>query len=130
MRCLVLSPSSQFTVLSSKLQDSPDQVPDDPLLLLDQLRDLVASPFSELPDGASPLQFPIQVDDKPKVLERLAAAGVEGADMWPRAHPAVEASQSDQVRELRAKLVGLPVHHLLGKSELARIAAAARSAAY
>jgi dTDP-4-amino-4,6-dideoxygalactose transaminase len=98
------------------------------LILLDQLRELVPTPFSELPDGASPLQFPIQVDEKSAVLEQLAAAGVEGADMWPRAHPAAEASQSEQVRQLRTKLVGLPVHHLLGESELARIADAARSA--
>ena len=98
------------------------------LLLRDQLRELVAAPFSELPDGAAPLQFPIQVDEKTEVLERLAAAGVEGADMWPRAHPSAEASQSEQVRRLRTRLVGLPVHHVLGESELVRIAEAARSA--
>jgi perosamine synthetase len=98
------------------------------LILLDQLRELVPTPFSKLPDGASPLQFPIQVDEKSTVLERLAAAGVEGADMWPQAHPAAVASQSAQVRALRTKLVGLPVHHLLGESELARIADAARFA--
>lgn len=98
------------------------------LILLHQLRELVPIPFSKLPDGASPLQFPIQVDEKSTVLEQLAAAGVEGADMWPRAHPAAVASQSEQVRALRTKLVGLPVHHLLGESELARIADAARSA--
>jgi dTDP-4-amino-4,6-dideoxygalactose transaminase len=98
------------------------------LILLDQLRELVASPFSELPEGASPLQFPIRVGEKSTVLERLASAGVEGADMWPRAHPAAEPSQSEQVRRLRTELVGLPVHHLLGESELARIADAARSA--
>jgi len=96
--------------------------------LLDELRELVPGPFSELPDGASPLQFPIQVDEKSTVLERLAAAGVEGADMWPRAHPAAVTSQSELVRELRTKLVGLPVHHLLGEPQLARIADAARSA--
>jgi dTDP-4-amino-4,6-dideoxygalactose transaminase len=98
------------------------------LILLDQLRDLVPTPFSELPDGASPLQFPIQVDEKSTVLERLGATGIEGADMWPQAHPAAVASQSAQVRELRTTLVGLPVHHLLGEAELARIADAARSA--
>ena len=97
-------------------------------ILLDQLRELVPTPFSELPDGASPLQFPIQVDEKSTVLERLAAAGVEGADMWPRAHPAALASQSEQARVLRTTLVGLPVHHLLGESELGRISDAARFA--
>jgi dTDP-4-amino-4,6-dideoxygalactose transaminase len=98
------------------------------LTLLDKLGDLVAPPFAELPDGASPLQFPIQVDDKPAVLERLAAAGVEGADMWPRPHPAAEAIQSEPARQLRTKLVGLPVHHVLGDSELGHIADAALAA--
>jgi hypothetical protein len=66
-----------------------------------ELRDLVAPSFSEFPQGASPLQrFRLRSDEKSVVLERLAAAGVEGADMWPRDHPAVEARQSEQAREL------------------------------
>jgi dTDP-4-amino-4,6-dideoxygalactose transaminase len=98
------------------------------LTLLAHLRDLVAPSFAELPAGASPLQFPIEVREKSAFLERLASAGVEGADMWPRAHPAAEANQSEQARQLRTRLVGLPVHHLLGDSDLSRIADAARAA--
>jgi dTDP-4-amino-4,6-dideoxygalactose transaminase len=98
------------------------------LTLLEELGDLVAPPFSELPAGASPLQFPIEVDDKARVLERLAAAGVEGADMWPRSHPAAVADRSEAGRKLRTKLVGLPVHHMLGESELGWIVDAARGA--
>ncbi len=91
-------------------------------------RSFVPEPFSTLPDGASPLQLPIQVRDKPAVLERLAQAGVEGANMWPTAHPLVEDDQSQRTRVLRSTLVGLPVHHGLGESELAQVAQAARSA--
>jgi len=96
--------------------------------LLNDLRSFVPEPFSTLPDGASPLQLPIQVRDKPAVLERLAQAGVEGANMWPTAHPLVEDDQSQRTRVLRSTLVGLPVHHGLGESELAQVAQAARSA--
>jgi dTDP-4-amino-4,6-dideoxygalactose transaminase len=96
--------------------------------LLSELRSFVPDPFSTLPDGAAPLQFPIQVRDKPAVLDRLAQAGVEGAKGWPSAHPLVEDDQSQRTRMLRSTLVGLPVHHGLGESELARVAQAARSA--
>jgi len=97
-------------------------------VLLNDLRSFVPEPFSTLPDGASPLQLPIQVRDKPAVLERLAQEGVEGANMWPTAHPLVEDDQSQRTRVLRSTLVGLPVHHGLGESELAQVAQAARSA--
>jgi dTDP-4-amino-4,6-dideoxygalactose transaminase len=96
--------------------------------LLNDLRSFVPDPYSTLPDGASPLQFPIQVRDKPAVLERLAQAGVEGANLWPTAHRLVENDQSQRTRVLRSTLVGLPVHHGLGESELAQVAQAARSA--
>jgi dTDP-4-amino-4,6-dideoxygalactose transaminase len=96
--------------------------------LLNDLGSFVPRPFSTLPDGASPLQFPVQVRDKPAVLDRLAQAGVEGSNMWPVAHPLLEDDQSERTRELRSTLVGLPVHHGLGEPELARVAQAARSA--
>jgi dTDP-4-amino-4,6-dideoxygalactose transaminase len=97
-------------------------------ILLNEHRDLVPKAFAQLPDGASPLQFPIQVQNKSVFLERLADAGVEAADAWPLAHPLSAAGQSERTRELRSTMVGLPVHHELGPPELARIARAARSA--
>jgi dTDP-4-amino-4,6-dideoxygalactose transaminase len=97
--------------------------------LLDDLRAFVPSAFAKLPPGASPLQFPIWVRDKSTILERLASAGVEGADVWPRAHPLLgQSEQSEQTREFRSNVVGLPVHHELGESELDRVARAAHSA--
>jgi perosamine synthetase len=97
-------------------------------ILLNHLREFVPHAFGELPDEASPLEFPIQVRSKPAVLERLAAAGVEGADLWPRPHPLVQRVQSERARALRSTLVGLPVHHCLRDSDLRRVAEAARSA--
>jgi dTDP-4-amino-4,6-dideoxygalactose transaminase len=97
-------------------------------ILLDELRAFVPSGFAELPPGASPLQFPVRVRDKATVLERLADAGIEAADVWPRAHPLGQSEQSERTQELRSKLVGLPVHHELRETELHRIASAARTA--
>ena len=96
--------------------------------LLSELADFVPPPFSQLPEGASPLQFPIQVRDKPAFLERLAGEGVEGANCWPLPHPVGESEQCDRVRALRSTLVGLPVHQELRERDLVRIAGAARSA--
>jgi perosamine synthetase len=97
-------------------------------ILLNELLEFVPLPFAELPDGASPLEFPIRVRNKQAVLERLAAEGVEGADLWPRPHPLVHNAQSERTRALRSSLVGLPVHHGLRESDLPRVAEAARSA--
>jgi hypothetical protein len=97
-------------------------------VLLQELPDLVAPAFAQLPDGASPLQYPIDVDDKTGVLARLAGAGVEGANVWSRPHPLAAADESAATRALRSRLVGLPVHQGLGDAELARIVRAARAA--
>jgi dTDP-4-amino-4,6-dideoxygalactose transaminase len=97
-------------------------------ILLRELPALVPTAFSALPAGASPLQYPIEVTDKQATLERLAAAGVEGADMWPRSHPVARGHESDQTRALRSRLVGLPVHHGLGERDLTHVVDAARSA--
>lgn len=97
-------------------------------ILLHELPDRVAAAFSQLPDGASPLQYPIDVADKVGVLARLARAGVEAANVWPRPHPLAEAGQSARTQALRSRLVGLPVHQGLGEGELAWIVKAARAA--
>jgi perosamine synthetase len=97
-------------------------------VLLTELLEFVPRAFAELPDGASPLEFPIQVRNKRAVLERLAAAGVEGADLWPRPHPLVGSDHTERAGTLRSTLVGLPVHHGLRESDLPRVAEAARSA--
>jgi dTDP-4-amino-4,6-dideoxygalactose transaminase len=96
--------------------------------LLNELLEFVPRAFAELSDGASPLEFPIQVRNKRAVLERLAVAGIEGADLWPRPHPLAQNDQSERARSLRSTLVGLPVHHGLRESDVSWVAEAARSA--
>jgi dTDP-4-amino-4,6-dideoxygalactose transaminase len=94
-------------------------------LLRERLGGLVAPAFRELPPGASPLQFPVVVSDKPRFLERLAARGIEGADAWPVAHPSLPVRNFPSAAALRSTLVGLPVHHGLRDSDLDRVATAA-----
>jgi hypothetical protein len=94
--------------------------------LLRELGERVPRPFRELPEGASPLQLPLEVKEKVRFLERLAAAGVEGADAWPVPHPSVPAGAFPRAEALRESIVGLPVHHELRDSDLEQVARAAR----
>jgi dTDP-4-amino-4,6-dideoxygalactose transaminase len=95
-------------------------------VLLDELGDLVPSPFATLPDGASPFAFPIAVDDKQTLLARLASRGVRGLNFWSVPHPALPAARFPGAAALRARVVGLPVHQELRPADLARIARAVR----
>jgi dTDP-4-amino-4,6-dideoxygalactose transaminase/CelD/BcsL family acetyltransferase involved in cellulose biosynthesis len=95
-------------------------------LLLDELGDLVPSPFGALPEGASPFAFPVAVDDKRGLIERLAQSGVEGVDFWSVAHRALPAAEFPGAAGRRAGTVLLPVHQELRPPDVERIARAAR----
>jgi dTDP-4-amino-4,6-dideoxygalactose transaminase len=95
-------------------------------VLLDELGDLVPSPFAWLPPGASPFAFPIAVDDKETLIARLASQGVRALNLWSVPHPALPAARFPGAAALRARVVGLPVHQELRPADLARIARAVR----
>jgi dTDP-4-amino-4,6-dideoxygalactose transaminase len=95
-------------------------------VLLDELGDLVPSPFASLPEGASPFAFPIAVDDKQTLIARLASQGVRALNLWSVPHPALPAASFPAAAALRAHVVGLPVHQELRPADLARIARAVR----
>lgn len=94
--------------------------------LLAELGHLVPLPFAELPDGASPFTFPIAVRDKPTALATLGAHGIEGLDLWSRAHPALPGRPGCTAAHLREHVVGLPVHQYLRRADLGRLVAAAK----
>lgn len=98
-------------------------------LLLERLGDMVAPPFDVLPDGACPFVLPVHVEDKPRFLRRVRAAGVRALDLWSVAHPSLRAERFPRAAELRAALVGLPVHQELRLRDLDRIAVVARDGA-
>jgi len=94
-------------------------------LLLQALGDRVPAPFGALPAGACPLYLPIQVDDKPGVIARMAEHGVRGLDLWLVPHPALPVDDFPGAARRRATTVGLAVHQDLEPAQLERIAAAA-----
>jgi perosamine synthetase len=97
--------------------------------LLQRLPDLVAAPFAHLPPGASPFVFPIATADKRGMLARLGACGIRALDLWSVPHPMLPADEFPAAAELRARVVGLPVHQELTAADIERIGSAARAAA-
>jgi dTDP-4-amino-4,6-dideoxygalactose transaminase/CelD/BcsL family acetyltransferase involved in cellulose biosynthesis len=96
------------------------------LVLLDALRELVPSAFADVPDGASPFAFPIEVDDKSRMLERLARHGVGAFDFWSIPHPTLAVGEFPDAGRRRARTLALPVHQELRPHDLERIAAVVR----
>lgn len=98
-------------------------------LLLDELAERVPSPFAELPAGACPFVFPIETDDKDRLLERLARRGVLGLNLWSLPHPSLPATGFPDAEARRRRTVGLPVHHELRTRDLEWIVNAVRDSA-
>lgn len=95
-------------------------------LLLSHLSELVPAPFGDLPDGASPFAFPIQVDGKGRILAGLRERGINALDLWSVPHPSLARELFPGAADRRATTVGLPVHQELRRSDLERIAIAVR----
>lgn len=94
-------------------------------VLLDELSDRVAAPFDSLPAGASPFAFPLRVERKQDMLDRLRAAGVGALDFWSEAHPALPRERFGSTEERRRTTIGLPVHQELRGTDLERVLTAA-----
>jgi DegT/DnrJ/EryC1/StrS aminotransferase family len=90
--------------------------------LAERLGELRSPTFATMPPESSPLAFPIEVDDKPAMVDRLARAGIMEARLWTVPHPAMDADAYPGAAGLRARLVGLPVHQELRPADVDRIA--------
>jgi dTDP-4-amino-4,6-dideoxygalactose transaminase len=93
-----------------------------------ELAGLRSPAFAHLPAGSSPLAFPIEVDDKRRVVAWLAEHGVASTQMWMVPHPLMDPNAHPGAAALRARLVGLPVHHELRRADLEQILVAVRRA--
>lgn len=96
--------------------------------LLERLGELVPSPFDDLPAGASPMAFPIEVDPEHKegMLDRLSGHGVVPLDLWAATHPSLPVERFPETTHRRLCTIALPVHQELRASDLDRIATAVR----
>lgn len=92
--------------------------------LLELLPGSVLPALSEVPTGASPLVFPFVAGDKRGMLAFLRRRQVRALNIWSTPHPAVRESAFPRAAELRATLVGLPVHQELRDGDIERVAEA------
>jgi dTDP-4-amino-4,6-dideoxygalactose transaminase len=90
--------------------------------LAERLAELRSPAFAMMPPESSPLAFPIEVADKPAMVDRLARRGIMNARMWTVPHPLMDSGAYPGAATLRARLVGLPVHQELGPMNVDRIA--------
>ncbi|WNG16328.1 DegT/DnrJ/EryC1/StrS family aminotransferase [Cystobacter fuscus] len=96
--------------------------------LLGRLRDVSAPLFNQLAPGVCPLFYPVVVDNKEHVLERLRARGIEAIDFWKHFHPACDASAFPEVAKLRRSIVEVPCHQDLTPEVMAEVATVVRGA--
>jgi dTDP-4-amino-4,6-dideoxygalactose transaminase len=90
--------------------------------LLALLREKVELVFHELPEGACPLAFPIAVNKKHEVVQRLVERGVEATTFWQNHANGVKPGVFPVVDRLRATVIELPCHQDLTPSDVDRVA--------
>lgn len=94
--------------------------------LVEQLGDLSPPLFETLPPGVSPLFYPMSVEDKPQVVEKMWAAGVGVVDFWRFHHPACDPAEYPEVMRLRNTVMEIPCHQDLDFETLSRMVGAVR----
>jgi dTDP-4-amino-4,6-dideoxygalactose transaminase len=94
--------------------------------LLGELASRVPAALAVLPDGASPYFFPVQTTDKAALIALLDEHEIDAVDFWGAAHPSLAATGFPLAAQLRASIVGVPVHQELRPRDLDRIVAVVR----
>jgi dTDP-4-amino-4,6-dideoxygalactose transaminase len=91
------------------------------------LRDHVACPFPDLPEGVCPLFLPILVPDKLRFKQSLERLGVQSGNWWDDAHPTCPPVLADEVAGWRRQCLELPIHQELSGTHVDRVANAVLS---
>jgi dTDP-4-amino-4,6-dideoxygalactose transaminase len=92
--------------------------------LLNHHSNLVPLPFIQLPKGASPFAFPIESNDADALLKKLRGYGIEGLLFWRNAHPSLPVKKFPISMAFRNRVIAVPVHQELTRSELLQISEA------
>lgn len=95
-------------------------------LLHAMLRDVAPPVTGELGAGVCPLFYPMLARDKPVLMARLLARGVETVDFWRIRHRAVRAGEFPEVERLRETVLELPVHQDLTPADAEHVATSVR----
>lgn len=95
-------------------------------MLLDSLGDARHTAVAHLPVGACPLFFPLLVEDRRAVLEKLWSRGVEAVDFWSVGDAAAAAAEFPAAARLRRTLIEIPLHQGLDDVSMKLVARAVK----
>jgi dTDP-4-amino-4,6-dideoxygalactose transaminase len=97
---------------------------------LDDVLPVVGAPL--LP-GVCPLFLPVRIDsarrhglDKPALMQRLHAVGIDAINFWSTGDPACDPNEFPEVTRLRRDILELPCHQSLDDDDIDRVAQAVR----
>jgi perosamine synthetase len=96
------------------------------LQLLDSLGDIAPPVFDGLPAGVCPLFYPLRVRNKPAVVAKFLARGVDAVNVWFPSHPAGPVEPYPEVAALRRSVLELPCHQDLTPQVIERVVSVAR----
>ncbi|MGK2927247.1 MAG: DegT/DnrJ/EryC1/StrS family aminotransferase [Lysobacterales bacterium] len=97
-------------------------------VLLEQLAPVCPPLFESLPEGVCPLFYPLRVNNKANVLQRLHSGGIEAIDFWRDPHPACDSRAFPESAELRNSIIEIPCHQDISSKTLSRMVAAVHQA--
>jgi len=95
-------------------------------VLLGELAGQVPAALSVVPEGASPYFFPVHTTDKPGLISLLDEHEIDAVNFWGAPHPSLPAAAFPTAGQLRASIVGVPVHQELRYRDLERIVSVVR----
>ncbi|HYO49936.1 MAG TPA: DegT/DnrJ/EryC1/StrS family aminotransferase [Chloroflexia bacterium] len=94
--------------------------------LLEQLRTVSRPLFDALAPGVCPLFYPLIVEDKEPVMDRLAARGIESIDFWRNFHRDCDPTEFPDTAWLRRSVLEIPCHQDLTLETMQQVAQAVR----
>lgn len=97
-------------------------------VLLDALPEACPDRFRRLPDGVTPLYYPIRVPERDRTIAELQKRGVRSIEIWPVPHPLLDRRRFAELEPLRHQMLALPVHQGLTPWHMEHVAKAAREA--
>jgi dTDP-4-amino-4,6-dideoxygalactose transaminase len=94
-------------------------------MLQERLELHVPEAFRVLPDGAVPIAFPVETPTPRSLASKLAGQGIDTGFLWPTWHPTLPVERFAVARHYRERVLALPVHQELTRSDVLRIAESA-----
>jgi dTDP-4-amino-4,6-dideoxygalactose transaminase len=74
--------------------------------------------FDQLPEGVCPLYFPVIVEDRKKVCNRLNEMGIAAMQWWSGYHRAFDWKEFPEARYLKDHVLTIPIHQQLSSKNM------------